>query len=323
MPGGSSGGHGDDNDSGRKKSKTRVVSPNNRTSYKSVLGSRTPIIPSNVKPAYLTPDFIGSFPAGAMLPSGFFATQGYHPGHYGVDIAGPMGSPIYAPVKMTIKNAGWGNLGNEVRGVTPEGLEYDFGHFQNVAALKPGQIIPAGTLIGYEGSTFNADVGGYSSGPHLHLQIKGPGGTHVAPSSNDILYSLIPWGGAALGGSNIMTTVQTETRIKTGEGSRTVTAQESAPAVSGGGGSRPGIAERVINYQAPASSAAAPAQSSGSIQGAVNAAVSGAVAQTVDSLKPKWLKGKTALDIGFVFGGGALLIFGLIYILMALKNNGG
>lgn len=317
MPGGSSGSFGNNNDSRRnKKSKSRVVVTNKKTPVKYGSGSRVPLIPSNLKPAYLTPDFTGSFPSGALLPSGFFATQGYHPGHYGVDIAGPLGSPIYAPATFKIKNAGWGNLGNEVRAVTPAGIEYDFGHFQSVANLKPGQTVQAGTLLGYEGSTFNPDVGGYSTGPHLHFQMKGPGGSPIAPTSNDILYSFIPWGGVALGGNSIMTTTQQDVKIKTGGGSRTVTTQSSSPAaISGGGGSRPGSADRVINPPAAASS--------GNVQAAVNKAVSGAVAQTVDSLKPQWLKGKTALDIGFIFGGGGLLIFGLIYILFALKNNGG
>lgn len=319
MPGGSSGSFNDDNDSRRnKKTGPRVVISNKKTSLKYGTGSRIPSAQYNLKPAYLTPDFIGSFPSGALLPSGFFATQGYHPGHYGVDIAGPLGAPIYAPVKLKINNAGWGRLGNEVRGVTSAGVEYDFGHFQSVANLKPGQVVQAGTLLGYEGSTFNPDVGGYSTGPHLHFQMKGPGGAPIAPTSNDILYSFIPWGGVALGGNNLMATTQEDVKIKTGGGTRTVTTQSSSPspaAISGGGGSRPGITDRVINSQAMG-----PAPN---VQAAVNKAVSGAVAQTVDSLKPQWLKGKTALDIGFIFGGGGLLIFGLIYILFALKKDGG
>lgn len=333
MPNGSTGGrHG--STGGRRKTRGRVnvsslgFTSRGRVNVSSLnippgglFTSRAPAFPDFIKPARLSASFEGYFPAGAMLPKNVYVTQGYHPGHYGFDLAAPANTPIYAPVNFKITRAGWGNLGNEVRGLTPEGVEYAFGHLAQVANFKPGETVRAGTLLGYEGSTFNPEVGGYSTGPHLHLQKK-KDGAFLQPTGADALYSFYPYSGTPLGGSSMMTS-----QIKTGAGTRTITTGQMVPAISGGSGSRATTTREAIS--SPASSSPVPASSSpvpggssgGSIQGAVNNAISGAIAQTVDSLKPKWLKGKTALDISFIFGGAGLLIFGLIYILMTLRNG--
>lgn len=318
MPGGSTG--------ARRSAKGRVNTTSLNTARGVVKTSR-PVaraLPNFIKPARFSASYEGAFAPGALLPQSVYVTQGYHPGHLAYDLAAPVNAPIYAPVNMTVTRAGWGNLGNEVRGITPEGMEYAFGHLNTVADFTPGEKIKAGTLLGYEGSTFNADVGGYSTGPHLHLQKK-KNNVNVMPTAEDALYSFYPYAGFALGGSNTMTT-----QIVTGAGARTITQNKTTPNVSPGSGSRAVTTRAAISSGGSSStpinlsggSSPAPAQTtSNAIQGVVNNAISGAVAQTVDSLKPKWLKGKTALDIAFVFGGGGLLIFGLIYILMTLRNG--
>jgi murein DD-endopeptidase MepM/ murein hydrolase activator NlpD len=149
------------------------------------------ILPSGIGPARLSQGFEGSLPAGAYLPASLIATQGYHPGHSALDIAGPTGTRIYAPQDLRIVQAGPGAFGIDVIGINPaSGNRFTFGHFEAVApGLLPGQIVPAGTLLGFEGSTFTPP--GYSSGPHLHLQENLPGGAAVIPSAQDVLNSFV------------------------------------------------------------------------------------------------------------------------------------
>jgi murein DD-endopeptidase MepM/ murein hydrolase activator NlpD len=152
---------------------------------------RSNILPSNIGPARLSGSFQGSLPSNVLLPSQVRVTQGYRPGHTALDLAGPAGTLIYAPERMYVNQAGSGPWGLDVIGTDPDtGNRFTFGHFREVApGLTPGRIIPKGTLIGYEGSTFTAP--GYSTGPHVHLQVNAPGGAAVMPSAQDILNTFI------------------------------------------------------------------------------------------------------------------------------------
>jgi murein DD-endopeptidase MepM/ murein hydrolase activator NlpD len=152
-----------------------------------------------VGPARLGGSVAGQLPAGLILPNNVVVTQGYHPGHTAYDLAGPAGIPIYAPEPMYINQAGYGNYGNDAIGTTPAGDKFIFGHFSAVApGLKAGEFVPAGTLLGYEGSTFNAAAGGYSTGPHLHLEKRDKSGAPVMVSSADVLNTFLP---AGIGGA--------------------------------------------------------------------------------------------------------------------------
>jgi len=167
------------------------------------------IMPSNIGPARLAGNLAGVIPQNTRLPDSVLVTQGYHPGHTALDLAGPAGMNVYAPESMKIIQAGAGPWGLDVIGINPaSGNRFTFGHFAGIApGLQVGEVIPAGTLIGFEGSTFTAP--GYSTGPHVHLQVNAPGGAAVMPSAADVLNTftsglinkISKTPGAAVGGS--------------------------------------------------------------------------------------------------------------------------
>jgi hypothetical protein len=162
-------------------------------------GRSSNVLPSNIGPARLSGNLQGAYPKDTLLPSNVRITQGYRPGHTALDIAGPQGINIYAPERMYINQAGPGPWGIDVIGTDPAtGNRFTFGHFAAIApGLVQGQIVPAGTLIGYEGSTFKAP--GYSTGPHVHLQVNSPGGAAIMPTSKDILNTFVA--GLSIGGA--------------------------------------------------------------------------------------------------------------------------
>jgi murein DD-endopeptidase MepM/ murein hydrolase activator NlpD len=86
--------------------------------------------------------------------------------HQGIDFAAPSGTPIYATHNGYVTNAGWSNgYGNNVSISTGGGVESFYGH-QSKLAVKSGQYVQKGQIIGYVGST------GVSTGPHLHYGVK-------------------------------------------------------------------------------------------------------------------------------------------------------
>lgn len=96
--------------------------------------------------------------------------------HPGIDIAGDTGTPIYATADGTVTNSSWfGGYGNMVEINHGNGTVTIYGHnSQNL--VSAGQQIKKGQLIAYMGST------GYSTGPHVHYEIR-VNGTAVNPSS--------------------------------------------------------------------------------------------------------------------------------------------
>ena len=99
------------------------------------------------------------------LPNGTYV-RGYYAGHSGIDIAAPMGTPIYAANGGPILYAGWNNWGYGTTVVIGHGpWSTLYGHMSS-RAVGCGQVVGAGQIIGYVGSTGN------SSGPHLHFEIR-------------------------------------------------------------------------------------------------------------------------------------------------------
>ncbi len=107
--------------------------------------------------------------------------------HTGIDIPGPLGTPIYATADGVADHAGWMNgYGNLVELNHGRGLETRYGHMSRIA-INPGDHVTKGQLIGYMGST------GRSTGSHLHYEVR-IDGTPVNPlpflASSDYMVAL-------------------------------------------------------------------------------------------------------------------------------------
>jgi murein DD-endopeptidase MepM/ murein hydrolase activator NlpD len=107
----------------------------------------------------------GAFTSGYGVRSDPF--QGRAAMHAGIDLSGPVGTPIYATADGTVTAAGWnsGGYGNLVKIDHGRGIETRYGHMSSIA-IYPGQHITRGQLIGRMGST------GRSTGSHLHYEVR-------------------------------------------------------------------------------------------------------------------------------------------------------
>ena len=87
--------------------------------------------------------------------------------HAGIDLAGPVGTPIYATADGVVSASGWNNggYGNLVKIDHGRGIETRYGHL-SVMAVSPGQQVKRGEMIGRMGST------GRSTGSHLHYEVR-------------------------------------------------------------------------------------------------------------------------------------------------------
>lgn len=96
--------------------------------------------------------------------------------HYGVDLAAPTNTPIYASRAGTVSVAAYqhNGAGHYVQINHGDGYRSIYMHMTRYV-VKPGQNVSQGQLIGYCGST------GLSSGPHLHFGIS-LNGTYVNPA---------------------------------------------------------------------------------------------------------------------------------------------
>lgn len=96
--------------------------------------------------------------------------------HYGVDLAAPTNTPIYATRAGTVSVAAYqhNGAGHYVQINHGDGYRSIYMHMTRYV-VKPGQKVAQGQLIGYCGST------GLSSGPHLHFGIS-LNGTYVNPA---------------------------------------------------------------------------------------------------------------------------------------------
>ena len=87
--------------------------------------------------------------------------------HEGVDLAVPIGTPVYAATDGTIEKVGpYAGYGNYVRIEHGEGLATAYGHLSRFApGIKPGVHVAQGQLVAFSGNT------GRSTGPHLHFEV--------------------------------------------------------------------------------------------------------------------------------------------------------
>ena len=87
------------------------------------------------------------------------------PGHRGIDIAAPTGTPIVAAHSGTVLISGWNDsYGNQVMLDDGAGTSTRYAHM-TVQAVAAGETVAAGQIVGYVGST------GDSTGNHLHFEL--------------------------------------------------------------------------------------------------------------------------------------------------------
>lgn len=100
--------------------------------------------------------------------SNFVITQGFSSHHNGLDLAAPAGTPIHAAGSGEVIWAGWrtDGLGYCVFIDHQNGLLTVYGHMIRQPAVRVGQYVGRGQVIGYVGSTGN------STGPHTHFMVK-------------------------------------------------------------------------------------------------------------------------------------------------------
>lgn len=87
--------------------------------------------------------------------------------HAGIDLAGPIGTPIYATADGMVDRAEWNNggYGNLVEIDHGHGIQTRYGHLTRYI-VAAGQRVKRGELIAYMGST------GRSTGSHLHYEVR-------------------------------------------------------------------------------------------------------------------------------------------------------
>ena len=117
--------------------------------------------------------------------------------HNGIDIPGPIGTPIYATADGIIGRAQWVNgYGNFVEIEHGNAIETRYGHMSRLN-VTAGQHVHRGDVVGFMGST------GRSTGSHLHYEVR-IGGAPVNPvpfvADDGVMVAAAGHGATALGG---------------------------------------------------------------------------------------------------------------------------
>jgi murein DD-endopeptidase MepM/ murein hydrolase activator NlpD len=95
--------------------------------------------------------------------------------HYGLDMAAPLGTPIYSAIDGVVLDAGPASgFGNAVYIQDENGDVHIYGHMRYYS-VSAGEIVHAGDKIASVGNE------GFSTGPHLHYEIH-QGGRDGAPT---------------------------------------------------------------------------------------------------------------------------------------------
>ncbi|MEL6353286.1 MAG: peptidoglycan DD-metalloendopeptidase family protein [Cyanobacteria bacterium J06627_28] len=141
-----------------------------------VVSPDMPILPEANEFLPEAPEYFDGYvwPTRGTVTSGY----GYRWGrmHRGVDVAGPVGTPVVAAGMGVVEQAGWnsGGYGNLVEIRHPDGSLTRYAH-NNRLNVSTGQTVRQGQQIAEMGST------GYSTGPHLHFEIHISGQGAVNP----------------------------------------------------------------------------------------------------------------------------------------------
>ncbi len=140
--------------------------PAQRSASPQVVSPDMPILPEAGEFLPEVPNYFDGFiwPTQGTLTSGYGWRWGRM--HRGVDVAGPVGTPIVAAGTGVVEQAGWnsGGYGNLVEIRHPDGSLTRYAHNSRLS-VSSGQAVKQGQKIAEMGST------GYSTGPHLHFEV--------------------------------------------------------------------------------------------------------------------------------------------------------
>ncbi len=141
-----------------------------------VVSPEMPIMPSADEYLPEAPDYFNGYiwPTHGTLTSGYGWRWGRM--HRGIDVAGPVGTPIVSAAAGVVEKAGWnsGGYGNLVEVRHADGSMTRYAHNSRIT-VRPGQRVAQGQHIADMGST------GYSTGPHLHFEVHLPNRGTVNP----------------------------------------------------------------------------------------------------------------------------------------------
>lgn len=141
-----------------------------------VVSPEMPILPSADEYLPEAPDYFNGYiwPTHGTLTSGYGWRWGRM--HRGIDVAGPVGTPIVAAAPGVVERAGWnsGGYGNLVEVRHADGSMTRYAHNSRIM-VRSGQRVAQGQHIADMGST------GYSTGPHLHFEVHVPSRGTVNP----------------------------------------------------------------------------------------------------------------------------------------------
>jgi murein DD-endopeptidase MepM/ murein hydrolase activator NlpD len=102
--------------------------------------------------------------------------QGRRKNHKGLDIAGPIGTPIFATADGIVGRAQWvSGYGKYIEVEHGNAIQTRYGHLSAMNVVS-GQRVKQGDIIGFMGST------GRSTGSHLHYEVR-IAGEPVNPNS--------------------------------------------------------------------------------------------------------------------------------------------
>ena len=110
---------------------------------------------------------------GVRIPlDSFKVNQGYSSLHHGVDLDGNLGDPIYPIMGGIVEGVFYSRFsyGNHIIVNHGSGFKSLYAHLSKVV-VQPGQEVDKNTVLGLVGST------GWSTGPHLHLEVYNNGQT--------------------------------------------------------------------------------------------------------------------------------------------------
>ena len=134
--------------------------------------------PVKAKPKTTTSSGASAKGTGRFLwPVNGTITQYFWRKHNGLDIAIRAGTPIHAADSGEVVQAGWrtDGLGYAVQIDHHNGYVTIYGHMIRQPAVRVGQLVARGQVLGYIGST------GHSTGPHVHFIIRTPSRKYFNP----------------------------------------------------------------------------------------------------------------------------------------------